>query len=266
MTDEASNASATTGRRGGWRIAAVVLGFLLFAGFVALGVWQLERLQWKLDLIARVNARVQAPAAAPPGPAAWSQVTRKADEYRHVLVRGVFENDKQTLVQAVTQAGPGFWVMTPLATDQGYTVLVNRGFVPGDNPTLAARAAGPVSGETTVTGLLRITEPHGGFLRANQPAAGRWYSRDVAAIARARRIAQVAPYFIDADATPNPGGWPRGGMTVIHFRNAHLAYALTWFGMAGMTALWGAWPLIEARRKRRRRTGADLGALHGQSS
>jgi surfeit locus 1 family protein len=164
----------------------------------------------------------------------------------------------------VTEAGPGFWVITPLRTDAGYEVLVNRGFVPQEKAERASRRAGLPAGEATVTGLLRISEPHGGFLRANQPTAGRWYSRDVAAIARARGLSGIAPYFIDADATPNPGGWPVGGLTVVRFHNSHLAYALTWFGMAGMTALWGAWPLIEARRSRRRATGAGLVLVHGQ--
>jgi surfeit locus 1 family protein len=154
--------------------------------------------------------------------------------------------------------------MAPLRTDGGYVVLVNRGFVPPEDAAPTARAAGSPAGETTVTGLLRISEPHGGFLRANRPAAGRWYSRDVAAIARARGLANAAPYFIDADATPNAGGWPKGGMTVIHFRNSHLAYAITWFGMAAMTALWGAWPLIERARSRRRSAGAGLRLVDGQ--
>ena len=52
------------------------------------------------------------------------------------------------------------------------------------------------------------------------------------AIARARGLADVAPYFIDADAASDPGAWPRGGLTVIRFPNSHLVYALTWFGMA----------------------------------
>jgi surfeit locus 1 family protein len=87
-----------------------------------------------------------------------------------------------------------------------------------------------------VAGLLRPTEPKGGFLRANAPGADRWYSRDVAAIAAARHISGVAPYFIDADATPNTGGFPVGGLTVVTFRNNHLQYALTWFTLALMVA------------------------------
>jgi surfeit locus 1 family protein len=88
----------------------------------------------------------------------------------------------------------------------------------------------------TVVGLVRLSEPRGGFLRANDPAAGRWYSRDVAAIAAARGIAAPAPYFIDADAGANRPGWPVGGLTVIRFPNSHLAYALTWFALAVMAA------------------------------
>jgi surfeit locus 1 family protein len=220
--------------------------------FIALGVWQMERLAWKEALIARVNARVHAPPVAPPGPADWPGVSASADEYRHVAIGGTFLNDRETLVQAVTEAGPGYWVMTPLRADAGYGVLINRGFVPMDSAAPADRRAGLIARHTTVTGLLRISEPHGGFLHANDPAGDRWYSRDVAAIARARGLTQVAPYFIDADAAPNVGGLPRGGLTVIRFPNSHLVYALTWFALAAMTAVGLAWPAIEQRRARRR--------------
>jgi surfeit locus 1 family protein len=250
----------------GKRALALLAGALLFTGFCGLGVWQLERLAWKRDLIARVEARVHAAPVAPPGPGAWAGLSAKGDEYRRVRLEGAFENDRETLVQAVTEKGPGFWVMTPFRADAGYEVLVNRGFVPTELKDPAARRAGDISGHTAVTGLLRISEPHGGFLRANQPAAGRWYSRDVAAIAAARGAAPAAPYFVDADATPNPGGWPLGGLTVVHFRNSHLSYALTWFSLAGMVVLWGAWPLLQAARAQRRPTGATPAPVHGPQS
>ncbi len=246
-------------QRNGRRLGAIAAGLALFALFCGLGVWQLQRLAWKEALIARVEARTHAAPTAAPGPAAWRAISAKADEYRRMRVSGTFENDRETLVQAVTAAGPGFWVMTPLRTEAGYTVVINRGFVP---TAQAARRAGLIQGPATVTGLLRVSEPHGGFLRANQPAANRWYSRDVATIAQARGLGDAAPYFIDADATPNPGGWPRGGMTVVRFRNSHLAYALTWFGLAAMVALRGAWPAAAARW-RRSRSGASLAPAHG---
>ncbi|MDK2746178.1 MAG: SURF1 family protein [Brevundimonas sp.] len=224
---------------------------MLFAGFVVLGGWQLQRLAWKTDLITQVEARVHAAPQPAPGPDAWPTVSRETDQYRRVTARGVFRHDRETLVQAVTDYGSGFWVMTPLQTDTGATILINRGFVTPQHRLQKDRPGGQATGEQQVTGLLRITEPKGGFLRTNDPTGDRWYSRDVAAIAAAKGLSNVAPYFIDADATPNPDGWPKGGLTIVKFPNSHLVYALTWFGMALLTLV-GFW--VVAREVRRRRS------------
>ena len=230
-------------------ILGAVMFALLFAGFSALGVWQVQRLAWKQDLIRQVDARIHAaPVAAPPPD---QVVTRQADRYRRVVVSGRFDHRRETLVKAVTDLGPGYWVLTPLVTDRGFTVLINRGFVPSERQKPADRAAGQVEGEASVVGLLRLTEPGGGFLRANDPVGDRWFSRDVAGIARARGLSgPAAPYFIDADSRPNLGGWPRGGLTVVRFANSHLIYALTWFGLALMSA---AGFVLFAREEKRRR-------------
>jgi len=213
------------------RASFLALCLILAAVFAALGVWQVERRAWKLDLIAKVEARTLAVPAPLPAPADWNGDHR----YRRVRVTGVLMNERETLVQAVTALGPGWWVMTPMRTATT-TLLVNRGFVPQGRAAAATRRAGLPAGPVAVTGLLRETEPGGAFLRRNDPMAGRWYSRDVAAIARARSIGVTPPFFLDADATPNPGGWPVGGLTVIAFRNNHLVYALTWFALAGLAA------------------------------
>jgi surfeit locus 1 family protein len=204
---------------------------------VSLGVWQVHRLAWKRDLIQRVEQRVHAPPVAAPGREQWWQVDAANSEYLHVVVRGRYRNDRETLVQAVTERGGGFWVLTPLQTVDGYTVLINRGFVPPTHRDPATRAQGQIEGDTTVTGLVRMSETGGAYLRANEPAADRWYSRDVAAIAAARGLSDVAPYFIDADANEAlPAEAPAGGLTVIRFNNNHLQYALTWFALAVMVA------------------------------
>ena len=215
------------------RLAALaLLALAVCAGFVALGTWQVQRRAWKLDLIARVDARVHAAPTAAPGPQDWPSVTAARDEYRHVTVSGRFLDGADSFVQANTVLGPGYWVMTPLQTGSGFVVLIDRGFVPADRRAAVAPPAGPVS----VTGLLRMTEPKGGFLRSNVPAEGRWYSRDVAAIAATHGLASVAPYFIDADAPARPGDLPVGGLTVVSFPNNHLVYALTWYSLALMVA------------------------------
>ena len=235
-------------------MALALLGLLALLGtvaLVALGTWQVERRAWKLDLIARVDARIHAAPAPLPPRAEWPSVNAAADEYRRIQATGTFLYDQEALTQAATAQGPGFWVMTPLRMQDG-TLLVNRGFVPGDRRDRASRAAAERPGEVTVTGLLRMTEPRGGFLRSNDPAADRWHSRDVEAIAVARGLADVAPFFLDADAAPNPGGLPVGGLTVVSFPNSHLVYALTWYALALMLAGATAYVAREEWRARRR--------------
>jgi len=214
-------------------VSLCVLGAI---GLTALGVWQLERRTWKLALIDRVEQRVHAAPAPMPLPPSWPAINAADDEYKRVIVAGQFMHDRETLVQALTAYGSGHWVLTPLRTVDGAIVLVNRGFVPPDRRDRTTRNDGNQLGTVTVSGLLRMTEPKGGCLRTNDPASGHWYSRDVAAIAAARGLSQVAPFFIDADAAPNPSGTPIGGLTVITFPNNHLIYALTWFALAFMAA------------------------------
>lgn len=210
---------------------AITTGLLLFviAALIGLGVWQLERRTWKLALIAHTEAMLAQPPVPAPGPDRWSTIG-KDDVYRPVIVRGHYRTGADTLVQAVTELGGGFWVMTPFDTDRGFTLLVNRGFVPADRRTGIA----PSPAMQSIPGLLRLSEPGGAFLRKNDPAADHWYSRDIAAIAARRELGRVAPYFIDASEPKS--GWPRGGLTVVRFRNSHMVYALTWFGLALLVA------------------------------
>lgn len=224
----------------------IVLGFfvVLFVGvFTALGVWQVQRLAWKTDLIARVNARVHAPAV--PAPTNWSAVTRATDEYRHVRVSGHFLNGEESQVYTLSELGAGYWVMTPLKTDDGRIVYINRGFVTEDRKAPKTRPQGQLDGEVTVTGLLRMPEVKGWlFQQPNDPAQDMWYRRDVQQMANAHHLGPVAPYFIDADAGAVPGGWPKGGLTVIRFPNSHLQYAITWFSLALLLAgasIWMTW-------------------------
>jgi surfeit locus 1 family protein len=273
--DNDSSGNAATGRKrsAAGLVALVVFLIAAFFGFIALGTWQVERRAWKLDLIARVDQRVHAPATTAPGRNDWPRITAANDEYRHLRIAGTFLHDKETLVQASTRLGAGFWVLTPLQAADGTVVLVNRGFVPPEARERAARTAPEPKGETTVAGLLRLTEPAGGFLRKNDPAADRWFSRDVQAIAAARGLNDAAPYFIDAEAAPTTPGsssdaptWPAGGLTVIAFPNSHLVYALTWYGLALMVlgAGWFVWR--DARRRQSPGSGKDKDSAPSGSS
>ena len=235
------------------RVALLLLMLTACVAFVGLGAWQLQRLQWKLALIERVTQRVNAAPVAAPGPEDWARITAASDEYRRVRATGTLLPAQGARVQAVTELGSGYWLMTPLRTAQGAVIMINLGFIPAGQGREAGMpgAAGPVE----ITGLLRMSEPGGGFLRSNDAAADRWYSRDVAALAAARGLSGVAPYFIDADAASaarlavaRPPA-PVGGLTVISFHNSHLVYAVTWFALALMMAGACLWVLRDERRR-----------------
>lgn len=221
--------TSDAGKRRGF-IALCLFGTLLFTG---LGIWQVQRLDWKRDLIARVEAWIHAPPAAVPAHHKWATLDVREAEYRRVQASGVFLHERETLVDALTELGPGAWVLTPLQTANGI-ILINRGLVPPERRHASTRAMGQTSGPVTVVGLLRPSEPGGRMLRRNDPPADRWFSRDIVAIAQARGLDTVAPFFIDAEAGSNPGGMPIGGLTVVRFRNTHLAYALTWLALASL--------------------------------
>jgi surfeit locus 1 family protein len=212
-----------------------LLGIVLFSGFVALGTWQVHRLAWKTALIAHVDERVHAPPVPAPGAADWAGIDAENAAYRHVQVTGTWLPGRQVRVWTATAAGSGYWILTPLRRDDGSIVLVNRGFAPDGWCDFKGDCPAAPGGEVTVTGLLRISEPSG-WIPHNDPATDTWYTRDVAAVAKAHGLADVAPYFVDADASPGAGAsqWPRGGMTVVQFPNHHLNYLITWYVLALM--------------------------------
>lgn len=225
-----------SGRRGLLLPALVVSA--AFCVLVGLGTWQLERLRWKEGVIAAVAARADAPAGPLPDPATWDRLDREHDEYRHVRLSGTFDHAREALVYTVRGEsepglkGQGFYVITPLMRPDGPPVLVNRGFVPQDRRDPATRAEGQVAGEVEVLGLLRLPEEASWFVPANDPARNAFYRRDPGEIAAARGLSGAAPFIVDADAAPNPGGLPQGGVTRRSFPNRHLEYALTWYGLA----------------------------------
>lgn len=250
-----------------------VVGIALFLGFIALGTWQVQRRTWKLALIERVEQRVHAAPVALPQRPEWPQVSAASHEYLPVTVQGQWLPEKTVLAQALTELGSGFWVMTPLQLVDGSQVLVNRGFVPQEQRAqwLATPLPAPDPTTATVQGLLRMSEPDGGFLRTNAPAEQRWYSRDIAAMGRALQLPQAAPFFIDAGLPPALGSsatsatetrWPRAGMTVVRFSNSHLVYALTWYGLALMVAGAGWYVARYERRLRDARSAQPPASPH----
>jgi surfeit locus 1 family protein len=217
---------------------------VLFTALMALGVWQLERLSWKRALITTVASRI----AAPPVALDQALAMGAGAQYRRVQLVGRFDNAKEAYVFGTgVEGAPVFHVIVPFA-DDGRVILVDRGIVPRDLMARSTRSRGLIEGRTVLVGVWRTPDPAGTFTPKPDLSRRIWYSRDVAGIARADHIRPAAPVIVEADATPNPGGWPKGGQTRVNFRNEHLQYAITWFLLAaGLLAVYFAYHVSRGR-------------------
>jgi surfeit locus 1 family protein len=217
---------------------------VLMAAFLSgLGVWQLERLQWKLGLIADTNRTLHAPALS------LDDGVLPRGDYVHVSVTGYFLNAKEAYIFTTADGGaPVYHVLTPFVTVRGQTLMADRGLVPKEKLAPATRSKGQIAGVTRLTGIWRKPDAPGFFTPQADPGKRIWYARDLKAIAAADHVSLAAPVVIEADATPNPGGWPIGGQTVVDFPNNHLSYAVTWFGLAlGLIGVYLAYHVSKGR-------------------
>ncbi len=245
-------------------VVPVLFTATMFTTLVGLGSWQIERWGAKQRLVARVAERITAAPVPAPLRAAWPDLRGKNDEYRRVVVTGRFLHDKETYLYTSwapegRDAVQGWSIFTPMETADGI-VLVDRGFVPEQKRDPASRPESLVSGRAEVTGLLRLPERRSAFGVADNPGKREFFVRDPKAMAAAVGLAEVAPYVVAADATPVPGGWPKGGNTRVKFPDNHLQYAITWFTLAiAVLALFAVW-VRRARKDADSGAGADIAA------
>ncbi len=225
----------------GFTIAVAVV----FAILCGLGFWQLERLNWKLALIAQVESNM---AAAPLSLDEALKLPPEQAQYHRVTLRGTFDHAHEAYAFATTGGAAVYHVLTPFHTQDGRVLMVDRGAVPKDKLDPQSRAAANVEGPVQVTGVWRTPDPASGFSPPPDMGKRIWYVRDVTAMADAAGLKLAAPVVIEADATANPGGWPKGGATVVSFRNQHLGYAVTWFALAaGLLCVWLASHISKGR-------------------
>ena len=219
---------------------ALASGAVVFLVLIALGTWQVQRLHWKEGLLHTIDRRLH----APPLPLAEVETRFAATgdvDYVPVTATGTFLHSGERHFFTTWQGASGFDVLTPLALADGRFVFVNRGFVPYDRKDAATRPQGQVAGTVTVTGLARdpLAEKPSMLVPDNDPAKNIFYWKDLGLMAATAGLpagAQVVPILIDADAAPNPGGLPVGGVTIVDLPNNHLQYAVTWYGLAAALA------------------------------
>jgi surfeit locus 1 family protein len=211
---------------------------IVFAVLMSLGEWQLQRLAWKEDLLARLSSRIHAPPVPIPSADEWEQLRPDDYDYRHVIVRGIFDHTQEVRIFfGAGQVGhdpvqPGYLVITPLRLDDGHSILINRGFVPLTLEQPQSRPQSLVEGPQTITGLMRGPELRTPFTPADEPHNRLWFTRDPAGIEAALQLRNAAPFSIDADPSTDGSSPPSGGATIMSIPNNHLAYAWTWFGLA----------------------------------
>lgn len=212
-------------------VGLTALMLAAFAVLIGLGVWQLKRLHWKEGLIAEIETRTKGEPIGLDQAIAIAREGRDPSYYR-IKVEGRFGHTKELYLYAVSQGRAGWHVITPLKTEDGEVVLIDRGFVPDELRNPASRAEGELDGVLAVTGIVRVPEVQGSFTPDNEVGANRWFWRDLPEMARSIGAAEVAPFYLEAQKSDVPGGWPEGGQTRLELPNNHLQYAITWFLLA----------------------------------
>lgn len=220
-----------------WAFLVFMLALMVL--FVALGTWQLERLEEKDRLIANVTARINEPPTPFPIYTEWTALEADGYDYLPVSLTGTWRPGGTILVFTSLGepkgqfSGPGYWVMTPFELATGGTVFVNRGFVPQASGPAFAQGGTIDPGLISIAGIARNSEAVGSFTPAPDLARHvEWVRSPARLAAMAGDLPQpVAPVYVDLPAGP-PGALPQGGETVIEFPNNHLGYAMTWYGFA----------------------------------
>ena len=211
-------------------LAPLLIGLLGAAILVALGSWQLQRLDWKRGILAQIETTI---AGDPqPLPVVISPTEQR---YQPVSLTGEIGAEALYVLVSVKQRGAGWRAVSALQTGDGRRVLVDRGFLP-----VAAKDRALQAGPVTVTGNLLWPDDRTTSTPANDPSGNTWFARDLGAMAEAL---ETEPLLVVA-RTITP---PDAGLTPLPddtsgIPNHHQQYAITWFSLCAvwllMTGLW----------------------------
>lgn len=207
-------------------LAFCVAGLVLCLG---LGVWQVERLQWKRALLARMSERM----AAEPLSLPEVESRRRAGEDIEFLRAGATGRFRQGEVRyfATRDRMVGWQLASPFETTDGETVLVDRGFVPDE---ARAEAAPPPSGPVTIIGIVRTHDGgRGVFTPDDKPAEGVFYAWSPDVMGEALHVDSPLGFILHAGPSADAPRWPAPALPDPgSIPNNHLQYAITWFGLA----------------------------------
>ncbi|MBL3701895.1 SURF1 family protein [Sulfitobacter sp. BDSS02] len=217
--------------------------FLLTFGLVGtailvwLGVWQLQRLEWKQGILAEIDARIdEQPVALPADP------DPETDTYLAVTATGTILPGELHVLVSQKNIGAGYRVIAPFVTDSDRRIMIDRGFA-RQTAKDAPRALGPFE----IIGNLHWPQERDRFTPDPEIEDNIWFARDVPAMARAL---DTEPVLLVARTQTDPGLDPMPIGTA-NIPNDHLQYAITWFSLA---LIWVAMTVFFIRRPRARKT------------
>ena len=211
------------------------LTFVMLAVLLGLGGWQVERLAWKTDLLARMDARRDAPPLLISGQTDIAALNRDRHEFHPAQFTGRFGYDVVFWFTQIENKpsglarldAAGYHMLVPFMLEDGSAILVDRGFIPAR--LLDIPAPPPPQGLQNLSVILRWPDGRGAFDNADDPSRNLFYVRDPKAIGAHWQFA--LPPMLGEAAIANES-WPRGGQTRFSMPNNHLQYAVTWFGLA----------------------------------
>jgi surfeit locus 1 family protein len=216
-------------------VGPLISGVVGVAMLLALGVWQVQRLGWKTEILARIEARLEAaPVEVPAEPDAGR------DQYLRVRAEGSIEPGELHVYTSAAARGVGYRVIAPLVLADGRRILLDRGFVPiGEKER--ARHVGPIA----VEGTLAWPQETDRFTSPPDRAKNIWFARDVPLMAAALG---TEPVMLVVAASDDPGG-PAPLPVTVNIRNDHLGYAVTWFGLAIVWSVMTGYLLYRIKRR-----------------
>ena len=196
----------------------------MLAALLALGTWQVERLRWKLGILAQISHAEASPAVPLP---------TQPDPFMKVQVTGLLRDDLAATYGAEVRDMPtgtllGTQLIEPLERGDGDPILVDRGWVPDKRPHPIPHPPGDV----TLEGYVRPSDMPGWFSANDNPAARQFFTLNASAIGAALGLQRVTPFFLVAMGTPPPDGYPEPARHLPRPPNNHLSYAITWYGLA----------------------------------
>jgi surfeit locus 1 family protein len=200
---------------------------------IALGIWQVQRMQWKEELLANLSHELD--AAPTPLNAGMLADGLPPQSFRHVEFEAALPaHIPVTFAAKYNHGSLGYHVISLMELKDGGTVLVNRGWIPQAmrDTLLLEESRRSKPDEITVTGLLRPLPRRGWFIPDNNAADNMWFWYDAPAIATQLGMGAPPQLVVEATAISPKTNYPMPAKAEITLRNDHLMYALTWFGMA----------------------------------